>query len=281
LPSQKYIGSLFRVCLQDVHRWVSVRAVEEFENRRFRQNEPDYFSKTAWMRAKRRAERQNVAEAAAAAAAPPAFVKSPYVEVVVFNPKRDRPVYFDDVTDLPEPKKARRGRPSKETALELAVRASSSSPSMTEAKPPETPRSHQYGMVARALAPEMADQGPAENSTENEEEWEVDQIVEHKDVGGVRHYAVAWMGSKDTTWLTAEDLGGAEDSLLEYLRKLAPEKRLKEEQMMLDLPEFDIDAGDLEVADSELASSQVGEGEALDDVDLGRSLKFKRFKDFS
>ena len=231
------------------------------------------------MRAKRRSERHVAAKAVVVTSAPPAFVKSPYVEVVVYNRKRDRDVYYDDITDLPESKKAKRGRPRKETLKELEVRIPSSSPSVADSNPPETPRSHRYSMIARALAPEIADHEASGNGAEDEEEWEVDQIVKHKDVGGVRHYCVAWAGVDETTWLTADDLGGAEDSLLEYLRQLTPEERLKEEQLMLDLPEFDIDAGDLEVADSQIASSQVGEDEIAVEGGGGSTLKFKRFKD--
>jgi hypothetical protein len=292
---QTHTGPVFRVGVFDIHRWVSIRAIEAFENKRYRRQEPDYSSKKAWMRAKRRSARKDEAAAIAAATAAHVFVKSPHVQVIVPRNKRFRSEEYETGPDsIEEPaaaKKARRGRPKKTTPLGPRISVSPT-PSGVDSDPP-TPPSHRYSMVALALDPDAGQDTPADqgSSEENdvEEEWEVDRILKHKDVDGARHYLTAWIGSDETTWLTLEDLVGAEESLMEYLRRLPAEVLLEAEKLMLEVPDIgfddvgDLDAGDLDAAGF-LGSSQKDadkmDVEAEAESRRGGFFGFMRFKDF-
>jgi hypothetical protein len=283
-----HTGPVFRVGVFDVHRWVSIRAIEAFENQRYRRQEPDYSSEKAWMRAKRRSARKDEAATLAAVTAAHIFVKSTHVQVIVPRNKRFRSEEYEtgpDSSEAPAVKKARRGRPRKTTSLGPRISVSPT-PSGVDSDPP-TPPSHRYSMVALALDPDAGQDTPADqgSSEENnaEEEWEVDRILKHKDVDGARHYLTAWVGSDETTWLTLEDLVGAEESLMEYLRRLSTDELLEVERLMLEVPDIGFDEGDLDAAGF-LGSSQADDDKMAPGVEVesrrGGFFGFMRFKDF-
>lgn len=59
---------------------------------------------------------------------------------------------------------------------------------------------------------------PAASDAENlEVEYEVEAIIQHQDLDGVRYYLVKWVGEEEAQdWLTGEDLQGASDLVDEY-----------------------------------------------------------------
>ena len=59
---------------------------------------------------------------------------------------------------------------------------------------------------------------PAASDAENlEVEYEVEAIIQHQDLDGVRYYLVKWVGEEEAQdWLTREDLQGASDLIDEY-----------------------------------------------------------------
>jgi hypothetical protein len=199
---------LLRVSLLDVDRLVPARDLERFENRLFELRVPDSSTLAAWRaRLIERREREERRRRRLAAARERALEEARERERrrVVPGPWAEGVRVVVAAGEVPSPPPP--PPPEREEAA-----GSAGGPREAAAA---------RGALAGAGGPPRdaaEDGGGGESGASAAEEYTISRILNHKDIMGTTHLLCAWEGLPESqaTWLTEDELEGAEDVVAEY-----------------------------------------------------------------
>ena len=65
---------------------------------------------------------------------------------------------------------------------------------------------------------------PPPDLINNTEEWEIERILRHKGTKNIT-YQVKWKGYEDSTWEPEENLSNAAESIADYWKRIAKQRR--------------------------------------------------------
>jgi hypothetical protein len=190
-------GPLLRVAVFDITDYVSLHALHAFENTIFEEEVREEPQEPSWE--DRYPGLKDLLDAADPTKKKPVIKKSPNVEVVIFTGKKSSatPAPMEESTVLP------------------------SSTSPTFLSRPETLAKLEDDAIADSTLVDtlMAEAAEAEKNDDNPgDAFVVSHILKHKNYLGKRYFQVAWVGipPENATWLSEDELEGAEDAIKEY-----------------------------------------------------------------
>jgi hypothetical protein len=202
---------LLRVSLFDIDSYVSVREIDRYENDRFERQDPEYSSQRQWAKTVRAAKREDR----------DLYRSNPAVRVDV-KCSRDPLSHFSEDRSLGEiigPHEKRQKTSSSDAILDGRNHGHWGTPRAISTVNSKGLTSSWHPLPFRT--PPIPE--PLEKmDLDDVEYYEVSRICDHKDVLGVRHYLVKWMGYSDeqATWLTEDELVDAAGAMRDYYSRM-------------------------------------------------------------
>ena len=64
---------------------------------------------------------------------------------------------------------------------------------------------------------------------QEEDEWDIQKVISHKDINGHKWYKVKWTGYNETTWEPEKNLRNAIKKVEEYYKRASQAKKKKKD----------------------------------------------------